>query len=37
MGPARMRPPGFLGSAGDMLGIVRGRTHDDLELFKDFT
>jgi hypothetical protein len=37
MGPARIRAPGFLESAGDVLGIVRARTHDDLERFQDFT
>jgi uncharacterized membrane protein len=29
-------PQGFVESAGDVLGIVRARTHDDLERFKGF-
>ena len=29
-------PQGFVEGAGDVLGIVRARTHDDLDRFKDF-
>jgi uncharacterized membrane protein len=29
-------PEGFLEKAGDALGVVRARTHADLERFKDF-
>jgi len=29
-------PEGFVETAGDMLGIVRARTHGDMDRFKDF-
>jgi len=29
-------PEGFVETAGDMLGIVKARTHGDLDRFKDF-
>jgi uncharacterized membrane protein len=29
-------PEGFVETAGDMLGIVRARTHGDLDRFKEF-
>jgi hypothetical protein len=29
-------PEGFLETAGDMLGIVKARTHGDLDRFKEY-